>query len=187
MRSTQPLYAGLLLALLGFGCRAERVEVGSTQSPEARSASAPVETNAHLAWGNAVTWQSWDSAQSLARKEGKAICLVVYANWCSHCKELAPVFAQPEVASAARELVMVHQDQDENPEWLTERFGAYGTSVPRVFFVAADGKVREDLTSGHPRYPYFYAPMVTDQLVANMRAASTAAAHPMIPTSNHGP
>ncbi|HEX2677705.1 MAG TPA: thioredoxin family protein, partial [Polyangiales bacterium] len=112
-----------------------------------------------MAWGNAVTWQSWDSAQTIARKEGKPICLVVYANWCSHCKELAPVFSQPEVASAARELVMVHQDQDENPEWLTERFGSYGSSVPRVFFLAPDGKVREDLTSGHPRYPYFYAPM----------------------------
>src|SRR4051812_27920833 len=104
MRLTPQLYAGLLLSLLG--CRAERVDrvdrvdVAPGQSAEARSASALVETDSHLAWGNAITWQSWDSAQSIARKEGKSICLVVYANWCSHCKELAPVFARPEVASA---------------------------------------------------------------------------------------
>jgi protein-disulfide reductase (glutathione) len=125
-----------------------------------------------MAWGDKIAWQSWESATSRARTEGKSICLVVYANWCGRCKELAPVFSQAAVASAAGDLVMVHQDQDQNPPWLKEQFGASGSYVPRVMFVSPDGKLREDLTSGHPRYPYFYAPMITDQLVANMRTAS---------------
>jgi len=68
--------------------------------------------------------------------------------------------------------MMVRQDQDQAAPWLKEQLGGYGTYVPRVLFVSPDGTVREDLTGGHPRYPHFYAPMVADKLIANMRAAS---------------
>jgi hypothetical protein len=67
---------------------------------------------------------------------------------------------------------MVRQDQDENAPWLKERLGEYGRYLPRVLFLDPSGQVRADLQSGHPRYPYFYAPLVTDRLLANMRAAS---------------
>jgi thiol:disulfide interchange protein len=173
----------LLVALLG--CRAERVDGALASTAELHSEAATTPTAAavpeaqpsgvptsHMAWGDGITWRTWESALSVARTEGKAIGVVVYAEWCGRCKELAPVFATPEVASAARALVMVHQDQDEQPAWLKERLGAYGSYVPRVLFLSPDGKVRDDLTSGHPRFPYFYAPMITDKLVANMRAAS---------------
>jgi thiol:disulfide interchange protein len=173
--SRQLLGYALLIAL--FDCRAERLAAPRPPAelqPSAATAKAP-QTNpstSHLALGDRISWRSWESAQDIARTDGKSICLVVYANWCSHCKELAPVFAQAEVASAAEGLAMVHQDQDEAPAWLKEKFGAYGDYVPRVFFVSPDGRVRDDLTSGHPRYPHFYAPVITDQLVMNMRAAS---------------
>lgn len=48
----------------------------------------------------------------------------------------------------------------------------YGSYLPRVLFFAPDGTVLSDLTSGHPRYPYFYAPMVSHRLLANMRTAA---------------
>jgi thiol:disulfide interchange protein len=171
MRRTPALAFFVLLSAL-LGCRAERIAA----APE-RPAVAPVEEPAaaavsHLAWGDKIAWRSWESAQSLARSQGKAIGVVVYAEWCARCKELAPVFEEPAVASAAAELVMVHQDQDKPAPWLKEQLGAYGDYVPRVLFLSPEGKVHEDLTSGHPRYPHFYAPMVKDQLVANMRAAS---------------
>lgn len=176
--------AWLLCALLigSLGCRADRVDAAAVRSAQLHAETAKSElpgakkssraSGSHMAWGDAITWRSWQSALSVARSEGKSICVVVYAQWCGRCKELAPVFALPEVASAARELVMVHQDQDEQPAWLKEQLGAYGSYVPRVLFLAPDGKVREDLTSGHPRYPHFYGPLVKDQLLANMRAAS---------------
>jgi Thioredoxin-like len=125
----------------------------------------------HIAWSDKIAWRSWESALGDARAQHKSVCLVIYADWCPHCKELAPIFALPEVATAAADLVMVRQDQDVHAPWLTQDLGAFGSYVPRVLFLSADGKVREDLTSGHPRYPYFYAPMVSDQLLANMRAA----------------
>ena len=64
---------------------------------------------------------------------------------------------------------MVRQNQDAAPAWLTEQFGAYGNYVPRVFFVEPGGIVRADLVSGHPRYPYFYAPIALDPLIANLK------------------
>ncbi len=140
----------------------------TNESPAASATSAQT----GLAWGDKIAWHSWDSALRVARSEGKSIGLVVYAEWCNRCKELAPVFTQSDVASAARGLVMVLQDQDENPTWLKEQLGAYGGYVPRVLFLGPDGNVREDLTSGHPRYPHFYSPLVREQLIANMRAAA---------------
>ncbi|HEX7479342.1 MAG TPA: thioredoxin family protein, partial [Polyangiales bacterium] len=140
------------------------------EAPAAGDPSAPAQS--HMAWGDKIAWSRFEPALTTARSQHKSVCVVVYAEWCSDCKELAPVFNLPEVASAAADLVMVHQDQDQHPAWLQEQLGAYGNYVPRVLFLSPDGKVREDLTSGHPRYPYFYAPMVTSQLIANMRAAS---------------
>lgn len=157
------LYASLAVV----GCRAERTAPAQAPSDERPRAA----SNSSMAWGDKITWHSWESAQAVARAQGKSIGVVVYAEWCARCKELAPVFATAEVASAATDLVMVHQDQDQPAAWLKERFGEYGNYVPRVFFLSPDGTVRADLTSGHPRYPHFYAPMVVDQLVANMRAA----------------
>lgn len=156
--------AALLIGLVG--CRAERVVPTADSSQPAPAAKAT-----HIAWSDKIAWHSWESAQNDAQAAGKTICLVVYADWCEHCKALAPVFAQPDVASAAQDLVMVRQDQDAQPAWLKQQLGAYGNYVPRVLFLSADGKPREDLTSGHPRYPYFYAPMVSERLAANMRAA----------------
>jgi thiol:disulfide interchange protein len=167
-RTLAPAFFVLLTGLLG--CRAERTVAAPDNGPElSEPASAPP---SGLSWGDKIAWRSWDSAQALARSQNKSICVVVYAEWCARCKELAPVFEQPAVVSAAAELVMVHQDQDQPAPWLKEQLGGYGDYVPRVLFLSPDGKVREDLTSGHPRYPHFYAAMVQDQLVANMRAAS---------------
>lgn len=166
MRLTPAL--ALCASISVLGCRAAPI----APAPEERTESSTTSHSA-MAWGDKITWHSWEAAQSIAQAQSKPIAVVVYAEWCARCKELAPVFASPEVARAAADLVMVHQDQDKQPAWLKERFGELGSYVPRVFFVAPSGEVRADLTSGHPRYPYFYAPMVSDQLVANMHAAKT--------------
>lgn len=168
-RTFAPAFFALLIGLLG--CRAERITTAPEQPSEQLSEPSAAEPS-DLKWGDKIAWRSWESAQSLARSQSKSICVVVYAEWCARCKELAPVFAEAAVAGAASDLVMVQQDQDKPAAWLKEQLGAYGDYVPRVLFLSPDGKVREDLTSGHPRYPHFYGPMVKDQLVANMRAAS---------------
>ncbi|MDB4972039.1 MAG: thioredoxin protein 12-like [Myxococcaceae bacterium] len=166
----------LALAIVLIGCDAPSLRSADAARP------APVSANTgsdlarvaphDSAWGDVVAWRDWDAALRTAKAENKSVCVVVYADWCPRCKELAPVFAQPEVARAAADLIMVRQDQDERPTWLKQRLGSYGDYVPRIFFLDPNGRVREDLQSGHPRYPYFYAPLVTDRLLANMHAAS---------------
>ena len=171
--SSSPLLA---LAIALIGCEAPSVRLAdapgkalvSTKSSSHRAPSKPGD----IAWGDSIVWRDWDVALRTAKAENKSVCVVVYADWCPVCKQLAPEFAKPEVASAAAGLIMVRQDQDESAPWLKERLGQYGNYLPRVFFLASNGEVREDLQSGHPRYPYFYAPLVTDRLLANMHTAS---------------
>ncbi|MEY4510244.1 MAG: thioredoxin protein 12 [Pseudomonadota bacterium] len=172
--SSSPLLA---LAIALVGCDAPSVRSAEAPSKEPpvstkSSAGSAPEKPGDIAWGNTITWRDWDVALRTAKAENKSVCVIVYADWCPRCKELAPEFAKPEVASAAADLIMVRQDQDEGAPWLQEKLGTYGKYVPRVLFLDPNGKVREDLQSGHPRYPYFYAPLVTDRLLANMHTAS---------------
>jgi len=170
--------SSLLLALALVGCEAPSVHSAPAAKQQPAQLAAEPSSNpapekpGDIAWGDAIAWRDWDAALRTAKAENKPLCVVVYANWCPRCKELAPVFQTPQVVSAAAGLVMVRQDQDKAAAWLEERLGGYGDYVPRVIFLDPSGAVREDLQSGHPRYPYFYAPLVTDRLLANMHAAS---------------
>ena len=124
---------------------------------------------ADIKWDGPIRWRPWDQGIAEAKTQGKPVCLVIYADWCPKCRSLAPVFKEPELAKLASDFVMIRQDSDERPAWLLERFGALGGYVPRIIFLDKSGKVLEDVTSGNPRYPFFYTPHVADTLKANMR------------------
>lgn len=124
-------------------------------------------------WAGDVEWTTWEAGMAKAKAEGKPACLVVYADWCPKCRTLAPALStDPEIAALSKEVVMIRQNSDERPTWLGTRFGQYGGYVPRVFLIGADGEIKEDMTSGHPRYPYFYTPSGSfglDALKANLK------------------
>src|SRR4051812_3781008 len=105
----------LALAIALIGCEAPSIrspdvpgETPAVLSAKGSAGHAP-EGPGELAWGNAIAWRDWDAALHTAKEESKSVCVVVYANWCPRCKELAPVFSNPEVASAAAGMVMVRQ------------------------------------------------------------------------------
>lgn len=163
-----------------WACRATPISGGSApaDSPTTTAAPAPAtgtptpaNPNA-IAWRGPIRWQTWQQGRAEAQRLGKPLCLVVYADWCPHCHELAPVFSRPDVAAQARGLVMVHQNDDEHPAWLTGQLGRYGQYVPRILFLSSTGRVMTQLTSGNPRYPYFYTPRTADRLMANMHTAA---------------
>lgn len=169
--------AAAAVALLG--CRAAPVSGSEPADPSAATATAtpstvadpPANANA-IAWRGPIHWQTWQQGRAQAQRLGKPMCLVVYADWCPRCHELAPVFSRPDVAARARHLVMVRQNYDEHPAWLTGDLARYGEYVPRILFLSPTGRVMANLTSGNPRYPYFYTPQRADRLMANMRAAA---------------
>jgi thiol:disulfide interchange protein len=123
-------------------------------------------------WRGTIQWHQWSDAIGLANRASKPIMVVVYADWCPHCRALGPVFADPEIETLSKRFVMVRQNHDDSPPWLepyNQKFGGY---VPRIFFFDQNGKMREDLTSGHPRYPYFYAAEQPEFLKKSMRQAA---------------
>jgi len=122
-----------------------------------------------IKWADSIDWTTWEEGSKAAGESGKRICLVIYADWCPQCHKLAPVFQGPEVVSLAKDLVMIRQNQDENPKWLKQYGKRY---VPRIFFLEADGTLLPDLTSGHKRFEFYYWPG-NKNLVPNMRAAAS--------------
>ena len=154
---------------------------GMSSAPVAVPASTPAQATPppkprpkagnHIDWGDAVAWKTWEEGLALAKAGNRSIGLLVYANWCPHCRELAPVFRDPAVVELTKPLVMIRQDQEERPAYLNERFGAIGSYVPRLLFLSPDGTLREDIRSTHPRYPYFYTPQKKEALEASLRKA----------------
>jgi thiol:disulfide interchange protein len=131
----------------------------------------PVAAPAHastMEWKGGVAWHSWDEALPLAKRESKPILVLVYADWCPHCRALAPAFSDPQIEALAKHFVMVRQNHDDDPAWL-EPYKKYGGYVPRIFFFDSKGQMREDITSSHPRYPFFYAAEHIDLLKQSMR------------------
>jgi len=122
-------------------------------------------------WPGSVEWHGYDDGLAIAKQSKKPIMLFVHADWCPKCRALKPVFAQPEFEKLAKDLVMVQQNADEDSPWLEALNQQYGSYVPRIFFMNADGTVREELKSPSQRYPYFYTAGQAPQLEESMRTA----------------
>jgi thiol:disulfide interchange protein len=128
----------------------------------------PAPKEGGVKWTANVAWRTWEEALPLAKRESKPILVVVYADWCPHCRTLAPAFGDPQIEALAKHFVMVRQNDDDDPAWL-EPYKKFGGYVPRVFFFDSKGQLRDDITSGHPRYPFFYAAEHIDFLKQSMR------------------
>lgn len=135
------------------------------------AAAPPTDSVAPVA-ADSVQWMPWEQALARAQAENRAMMVLVYADWCSRCRELRPVFDDPRVVEASRNLVMVQHNQDEAAPWLQSVVGDTQSYVPRVMFLNPDGTQKTELISPHPRYPLFYVPQMLDVLVSNMAAAA---------------
>lgn len=124
---------------------------------------------AAISWANSLNWLDYQAGLSAAKASGKPIMLLVYADWCPKCRALAPVFERADVKALAKNLVVVRQNQDDDPAWLEQLSDGRGSYVPRVIFLNANGAPLKEITSGHPRYPYFYAAENPDALLSSLK------------------
>jgi protein-disulfide reductase (glutathione) len=184
----------LLLPLLSAACKdpalnvdgervAPRTSEGGATRPGAVAKVTPTPTPTAAAkpkanaieWSDSLAWKPWDEASKQAKASNKPMFLLVYADWCPHCRTLKTVFTDPEIAKLSEKFVMVRQDADSDSPWLAERVGNLGGYVPRIYFLAPDGTVRPEITSGNGKYPYFYTPEGIDALKASMKRAAGGA------------
>ncbi len=181
-------WAAALLLGVSLGCepgpiakketpRAEPVAAVRNPAPAAvvPTARAPSKKKGGaIEWKAPFVWRTWDAGLAEAKTSGKNIFLLVYADWCPKCRNLAPVFMDPEVAKLADSLVMVLLDQDNAPSGLAQKLGNLGNYIPRIVFLDKDGQPMPNLKAPNPRYPYFYTPQTLMSLKGNMRTASTS-------------
>lgn len=144
--------------------------VSAVEREEAVAPKAP--DGKRVQWAGPIQWVTYDEGLGLAKETGQSILLMFYADWCPKCRALGPIFAEDEELHALSEkLIMVRANQMLNQQWM-ETYKKKGGYVPRIYFLNPDGQLREELTSPHPRFPFFYATGQIKQLKSNMRKAT---------------
>ena len=102
-----------------------------------------------------VTWKGLDDGLAQAKKEKKPVCLVVYTEWCPHCKNYAKVFHDPKIVEKAKKLVMIKLDQDASKD-VAQRYAPDGGYIPRTVFLAPDGTMATDVHAPREKFKYFF-------------------------------
>ena len=163
---------GLIFSVWGTSLRAQTA--GHQKTPPKASPQKTAEASARpskrpmLKWSTRIRWTEWAEARFESAESGKPICLVLYTDWCPRCRDLMPVFEDDRVVKAAKDLVMVKQNQDNRPDWL-QQYSDTGGYVPRILFFGADGELQAEITSGSRRYPYYYTARGVDALLGSIR------------------
>lgn len=122
-------------------------------------------------WNDAgIAWKGFDNGLALAAKEKKPVCLIVFTEWCPHCKNYSAVFKDAKVVEAAKQFVMIHVDKDRSPD-VSKKYAPDGEYIPRTYFLKADGTLDPDLKAPRDNYKYFYNESDPAQLLASMDAA----------------
>lgn len=103
----------------------------------------------------AIQWQPWDAGLAAAKKEKKPILLVVFTEWCPHCKNYAGVFHDPKVAEESKKFVMIHVDKDKQPD-VSKQYAPDGEYIPRTYFLSSAGKLDESIHAPREKFLYFY-------------------------------
>jgi protein-disulfide reductase (glutathione) len=120
-------------------------------------------------WNDRIAWRGLDEGLREAQQTGMPVMMVVHTPWCGNCQKLKRSFADPKLERLSEQFVMVHVDQDQNPE--ATLYGPDGQYIPRVMFLDEQGTVDQRLQNPNRpnRHRFFYTPQ--EDLVAAMRQA----------------
>jgi thiol-disulfide isomerase/thioredoxin len=107
-------------------------------------------------WNDAqIAWKDFEPGLEAAKKEKKPICLVVFTEWCPHCKNYSAVFHDPKVVEQSKKFVMIHVDKDKNPA-VSKKYAPDGEYIPRTYFLRPDGTLAGDIHAPRDKFQYFY-------------------------------
>ncbi|HZP42560.1 MAG TPA: thioredoxin family protein [Candidatus Binatia bacterium] len=122
-------------------------------------------------WNDAgIEWRPYEEGLAAAKQAKKPICLVVFTEWCPHCKNYSAVFHDPKVVAEAKRFVMIHVDKDASPD-VSKRYAPDGEYIPRTFFLASDGTLDPSIHAPRERFKYFYDEHDPASLLAGMAEA----------------
>jgi len=178
MTLRQSLALALAAAGLLTACRGQDVPEGirpeiSALPPEMRgpAPAAPAPAAAGETWNaKEIDWQPYEAGLARAKAQNKPVCLVLYTNWCPHCRNFSHVFDDPKVVQKARDFVMIRANADEQ-QAVAGKYVVDGGYVPRTYFLAADGTVDPELHAPRPKFLYFYDERDPGSLLGGMDAA----------------
>jgi thiol-disulfide isomerase/thioredoxin len=122
-------------------------------------------------WNDAgIKWRPYEEALAAAKKEKKPVCLIVFTEWCPHCKNYSEVFHEPKVVEKSKKFVMVHVDKDKSPE-VSKQYAVDGEYIPRTYFLSSAGKVDPSIHAPREKFQYFYDEKEPASVLAGMDAA----------------
>lgn len=119
-----------------------------------------------------IQWQDWDAGLKQATAKGKPILVLMHTDACPKCTLLGHVFNNnKDVQKLAKSMVLVHIDGGRAPMPLMQRFARFGSYVPKIVFLKADGTPMDQITSGNGNFPYYFQPSRPEGLLSAMQRA----------------
>ncbi len=176
MKSFRFLWLALALLALRRAAPSRPRRASGPRPPRSPPATPPLRGPVRAAaagetWNAAqIDWQTYDAGLAKARAENKPVCLVLYTNWCPHCRNYSRVFDDPRIVERARGFVMIRANADDEPA-VAGKYTKDGGYVPRTFFLAPDGTLDADIHAPRNKYMYFFDERDPSSLLAGMETA----------------
>lgn len=173
---TRSLAASVLLLLVA-GCNRtpppDTTTDAAQQSNDSTTKSAEhVERASSNGYGSKIAWRNLAQAKTTSMASGKPMMVFVHASWCGRCKELRPIFDDPELIEVSNSLVMVNLDHDKD-EAARTTFAPDGNYVPRIMFFDSSGARISDIVNPRsPEFPLYYSYGSKRELLAAMQRAT---------------
>ena len=124
-----------------------------------------------------IQWLNWEAGTKAATAKNKPILMLMHTDACPKCTLLGHVFNNnKDVQKLAKSLVMVHIDGGLAPMAIMQRFARFGSYVPKIVFLKADGTPMDQITSGNGSFPYYFQPSRPEGLLSAMQKAVEAQA-----------